>query len=96
MHIDIPHKFTQFEALQRVKRGLQEARPKLQDQAKIEEERWEDHTLHFTVVVQGQRITGSLDVQDKNFILDAKLPFLWRIFEGKIQRAIEEQVRALK
>jgi hypothetical protein len=95
MHIDIPHKFSQFEAAQRVKKGLAEAKPKLEGQATIEKEEWHGNTLNFAVTVQGQKIAGTLQIEDKKFVLDAKLPLLWRMFEGRIQREIEAQIKNL-
>jgi hypothetical protein len=95
MHIEIPHKFSQMEAIARVKKALEEARPKLEGQAVIEDETWGDDTLTFSVLVQGQRVTGTLYIGEKSYILDAKLPFLWRMFEGRIERTIKEQVEAL-
>jgi hypothetical protein len=95
MHLEIPHKVSQAAAKQKVIQGLNEARPKLDGQAVIEKEEWVDDTLNFSVLVQGQRITGSLAVEENNFIIDAKLPFLWRMFEGKIQKAVEDQVKTL-
>jgi phosphoribosylamine-glycine ligase len=95
MHLEIPHKFTQFEASARVKKALEEARPKLDGKAVIEEERWEGDTFNFSVLVEGQRITGVLEVQENSYVLDAKLPFLWRMFEGRIEKAIKEQVSTL-
>ncbi len=96
MHIEIPNKFNQSEGVAHVKKGLDEARPKIDGQATIEKEEWVDNILNFGVLVQGQRITGALTVEDKKFTLDAKLPLLWRMFEGRIQKAVEEQVKALK
>jgi hypothetical protein len=95
MHIEIPNKFSQAEGVAHVKKGLEEARPKLEGQATIEKEEWQGSTLNFGVAVQGQHITGSLLVEDKKFILDAKLPLLWRMFEGRIQKAVEEQIKGL-
>jgi hypothetical protein len=95
MHVEIPHKLSQTEAIDKVKKSLEETRPKLDGQAVIEKEEWHDNTLDFGVLVQGQRITGSLEVQEKNFVLDAKLPLLWRMFEGRIQKTIEEQIKTL-
>ncbi len=95
MHIEIPNKFSQSEGVAHVKKGLEETRPKLEGQATIEKEEWTDSTLNFSVAVQGQHITGSLLVEDKKFILDAKLPLLWRMFEGRIQKAVEEQIKTL-
>lgn len=96
MHIEIPHKLSKTQAAAQVKKGLEEARPKIGEQATIEQEEWVDDTLNFAVTVQGNSISGSLAVEDGKFILDAKLPLLWRVFEGRIKKAIEEQVAQLK
>jgi hypothetical protein len=48
------------------------------------------------VTLQGKQITGTLAIDDKDFIIDAKLPLLWRLFEGKIERTIAEQVKAMR
>ena len=91
MQVEIPHKFSKAEALQRVKLALNEARAKMGDQATIHEERWEDNVLHFDVEGQGQRITGTFTVNDNTFDLYAKLPLMLRMFEGRIEKAIKEQ-----
>ncbi len=91
MHLVIPHKFTQAEAALRVKQMLAEARPKLADKATITEERWEGDTLHFAFTAEGQAVSGQAQVQDKQFVIDAKLPFMLRMFEGKIEKMIQAQ-----
>ena len=93
MHIKIPHKFSQQEGVEKVRLLLNEARSKLGDKATIEEERWEANVLHFAFSAQGQRISGQLTVQDKVFELDAKLPLMMKLFEGKIARMIEDQAK---
>jgi hypothetical protein len=95
MHVEIPHKLSKAAAIAQVKKGLEEARPKLEGQTTIEKEEWADNTLNFGVTVQGQSISGALTIEDKKFILDAKLPLLWRMFEGRIKKAIEEQIKTL-
>lgn len=91
MQVTIPHKFTKDEAVLRVKRALEEARPKLGDQATIDKEEWQGDTLHFGFTAQGQSISGTFEVRDNEFELNAKLPLMLRMFEGKIKKAIEEQ-----
>jgi ABC-type ATPase with predicted acetyltransferase domain len=34
-------------------------------------------------------------VIDTDYIVDAKLPLLWRVFEGKIEKMIKEQASAM-
>ena len=91
MQISIPHKFSKAEAKERVVQALNEARGKLGTQATIEKEEWEGDTLHFAFVAQNQAISGTFEVRDTEFFLDAKLPMLLRMFEGRIKAAIEEQ-----
>lgn len=96
MHVEIPHQFSQKEAVNRVKMALNQSRAQVMQHAPDLEDKWEGDTLHFAATVQGKKITGTLDVQDKQFILDAKLPLLWRMFEGQIEKAIKQQVAQLQ
>ena len=77
----------------RVRKTLEHVRPQLLGKMTIEEERWEGDTLHFAFTAEKNHISGQLVVKDKEFDITAKLPLLMRLFEGKIQRAIEEQVK---
>jgi hypothetical protein len=95
MHIQIPHKATKIQALTKVKLALEHGRSQLAGQATIDEERWEGDMLHFAATLQGKQITGTLQVTDKDLVIDAKLPLLWRIFEGRIEKMIAEQVKSL-
>jgi hypothetical protein len=95
MRLQLPHKFSRFEATQRVKAALDEARTKVADKVSIEKEEWQGDTLHFAFTAEGQHISGTLEVQDAQYLIDAKLPLMLRLFEGKIQKAIEEQAKQL-
>ena len=96
MHVQISHKSTKYAAITKVKHALEDARPKAKENGvEILEERWEGDTLHFTVALQGKEVTGTLQINDTHFIVDAKLPLLWRIFEGKIEQMIAEQAKLL-
>ncbi len=95
MHVEIPHNFSQKEAVARVKKALNESKGQVLQHAPDFTERWDGDTLAFEATVQGKHITGTLEVQEKEFILDAKLPLLWRMFEGQIERAIKDQVSKL-
>ena len=95
MHFQILHDSTKFQATQKVKQALEHGKSQLGANATIDEERWEGETLHFAATLQGKQVTGTLEVTDKDFVIDAKLPLLWRIFEGKIEKMIAEQVKSL-
>lgn len=64
-------------------------------QAKINKEEWDGNTLHFDLELQKKPVSGTLEVTDTEYILDAKLPLMWRVFEGKIEKEIKKQVEGL-
>jgi hypothetical protein len=96
MHIALPHKLSKDRALARIKTALIQHHKEIEQNAKINEESWEGDTLKFAVEVQGKNISGTLNVTDTEYVLDAKLPLLWRMFEGQIQKAVEAQVKGLQ
>lgn len=96
MHLEIPHKSSQADALARVKRALDENRAQLLANAEIHEERWDGDTLHFDATMQGQRIGGTLEVAEKDFVIDATLPLMLRLFEGRIERELMERIETLQ
>ncbi|MFZ2555902.1 MAG: polyhydroxyalkanoic acid system family protein [Minisyncoccia bacterium] len=95
MHFKIAHKTTKTEATQRVKDALEQARPHMKGQLDVNSEKWEGNTFHFDVALKGKTITGTLEVTETDFVLDAKLPLMWRIFEGMIEKEIAKQVQSL-
>jgi hypothetical protein len=96
MHIKIPHKGSKADAKAQIEKMLSEGKAQFGDKVVLHEERWENDTLHFDVTAQGQRISGTLLVEDAQFVLDAKLPLMLRLFEGRIEREIAEQVKKLQ
>ncbi len=92
MHFKVPHKTTKTEAKQKIKNAIEEARPMMKGQAEITGERWDGDTLFFTVLLQGKEITGSVEVTDMDMIVNATLPLMWRLFEGRIEREIAQQL----
>ena len=96
MHLAVPHKMSQAAAITRVKKALDENRAQIAQYAKITEEKWDGNTLDFTVDLQGKEITGTLEVTDADYVIDAKLPLLWRMFEGRIESQIAEQVKKME
>jgi len=96
MHLAVPHKMSQAAAIERVKKALDENRAQIAQYAQITEEKWDGNTLDFTVDLQGKEITGTLEVTDADYVIDAKLPLLWRMFEGRIESQIAEQVKKME
>jgi hypothetical protein len=95
MHVEVPHRFSKKDATNRVKMALNQSRGQILTQAPDLTTEWVGDTLNFSATIQGKAIQGTLEVGDKQFVLDAKLPLLWRMFEGKIEKAIKEQISQL-
>ncbi len=95
MHFKVPHKTTKTAAKQKVKDSIEQARPHLQGQVEINKEEWQGDTFHFDVNLQGKNVSGTLEVTEMDIILNAKLPLMWRLFEGRIEKEIAKQVAAL-
>lgn len=96
MHIAVKHNTTQAQAIGKVGKAIMDARrqPQFAEQVSDFESAWKGHVLEFSLKVQGNKISGTLDVTDSEFIFDAKLPLLWRMFEGRIEKAVKEQIAA--
>ena len=53
---------------------------------------WSGDVFEFSFVARGFSIKGTLEVNDSQLILDAKLPFLAKPFEGMIRSRIEQEL----
>lgn len=96
MHIQLPHNLkTEGAAILRAKQALNEMRPQLPKDASIDKEEWSGNVLSFAATANKITITGVLQVTDKEYVVDAKLPLMLRMFEGRIEKAIKEQTAQL-
>jgi hypothetical protein len=95
MHIAVPHNTSASKAQGRVKSMLNQNRGMIMQQAKINKEEWQGTTLNFAVEIQKKAVTGSLAITDTEYVLDAQLPLLWRMFEGKIEKEIKKQIESM-
>jgi hypothetical protein len=81
--------------LGKVRSALNQYRAQILQHAKIKKEAWVGDTLEFEIELQGKKVPGSLVITEEEYVLDATLPLMWRIFEGKIQKEIAKQVQGL-
>jgi len=95
MHFNFPHKTTKTAAKDKIEATLRDHRAEIAQHAKITREEWEGNTLNFAVDLQGKTITGTLEITETDYILDATLPLLWRMFEGKIEKEVRKQVEGM-
>lgn len=55
-------------------------------------EAWSGDVFKFSFEARGFGIEGTLEVGDERLVLDAKLPWLARAFEGTIRSAVEREL----
>lgn len=97
MKTSIKHNTTQASAIDRVKHALKEAEDQLAKNGASVTQDWKDNVLAFGLTGQGNTITGTLTITDESFDLDVKLPLALRLFEGRIQKMIQDAAQqALK
>ena len=71
---------------------LNQHRNELSQHASDIKEEWKENVLHFGFTAQGTHIEGTLTVEDREFDVYAKLPLMLRMFEGRIEKMIKEQI----
>jgi hypothetical protein len=86
---------TREEARRRVDQRLMGLLGQFSHHAEEMEHEWTGDTLRFKGKAKGFKVQGTVEVTDKEMILDAKLPLLAIAFEGKIKEAVEKEAGAM-
>ena len=97
MQFSFPHKCsTRTEAKSRIVNMLTQAAGQLKEhKVKIEKQEWQDYTLNFAFTADGKHFSGTVDIAEKLYDIKVKLPLMLRLFEGKIEKAVKEQVAGM-
>lgn len=74
--VSVPHRLSRWEALRRVKSGLESIKANYGFLFAMQEETWTGYHLNFRVSVLGQAVYGSIDVREHFVSLRAFLPWL--------------------
>lgn len=57
---------------------------------------WNDNVLDYAFTAQGKHIEGTLTITDTDMEIYAKLPLMYRMFEGMLERKIEAEIAKMK
>jgi hypothetical protein len=93
MKVSIPHKQTRVGAITHIKKVLNDSRSMMASQISDMKESWEGNILTFAFTAQKKHFEGTLEVKDHSFELYAKLPIMMRLFEGKIEKIIQDEAK---
>ena len=71
---------------------LDKVTQKYGDQVTGLEQNWVGDTLNFAFTTYGFKISGNLEVDDKQVKLQGDLPFAAAMFKGKIESSIQSEI----
>ncbi len=81
--------------MQRIKQMLVDQRKAIEQNATDVKTEWKDNVLDFAFTAQGTHIKGTLTVTDTEFDVYAKLPLMYRLFEGQIEKMIKGEMEKI-
>ncbi len=95
MQFKVDHKTTQQAAIRRLKQMIEDQKKAIAEHATDVTTEWNDNVLTFGFTAQGTKITGTVTVTEKEFEIYAKLPLMYRLFEGRIEKMIAAEAAKL-
>ncbi|MGZ8709917.1 MAG: polyhydroxyalkanoic acid system family protein [Thermoanaerobaculia bacterium] len=95
MRIAVPHHTSKDVARGKVDQRLGQLLSQFGGHAEEIEHEWLGDTMRFKGKARGLAIEGTVDVTDAEIILDAKLPLMAKMFEGRIRQAVEREADAM-
>jgi putative polyhydroxyalkanoate system protein len=93
MKIEIKHRLARDEAKNRISGLIDQLKREYGSQIQNLNEKWVDYTDRIEGSAKGHSISGTIDVKDQAVNIDLKLPFILKIFSGRIRSVIEDHVR---
>ena len=91
MRIAVEHNTTKEMARAKVEQRLGALLGQFGHQAEEMEHEWLGETLRFKGKARGMKVEGTVEVTDAAIIVDAKLPLIATMFEGRIREAVQKE-----
>ena len=95
LKISIPHNLSQQEALDRIQKLVSDLKTQHKDKITVDHESWDNNTGHLQFNALGNKISGTVKVEQKSIDIAADVPLMVSLFEGKIRKMIEEESKKL-
>jgi hypothetical protein len=96
VRISIPHELSPAEVKRRLVEAIADARAKHGELLREAHEEWpSDDRMHFTAQAMGQRISGSVHIEQTQVHVTVMLPMLLAMFASKLTPRIEDEARKL-
>lgn len=97
MKLEYRHGVSAQEAYKRIDGLLTALQGKYSDQIESPDKSWNDShdRMDFSLKVLGQHISGNLALNGDRAVLDVKLPLLARVYSGRLEKMVVEQLDQL-
>jgi hypothetical protein len=95
LSLNIPHAQTQEEALSRIKQMLGRLQEEQKGTITDVKENWNGPNGNFSFSAKGFNIAGTIQVKEKEVLLESDLPFAVSLFKGQIASIITEKANTL-
>ena len=93
MEIRVNHHTTRAKARSKVESLLADASAKHGHMIKELEQRWEGDKLSFGFKAAGMKVSGSMEITDRELVIHAHVPIFAKPFEPKIAHVIENEAK---
>jgi Putative polyhydroxyalkanoic acid system protein (PHA_gran_rgn) len=95
MRIAVPHHTSKAAARGKVDQRLGQLLAQFGGHAEEIEHEWLGDTMRFRGKARGMSVEGTVEVTGAEIILDAKLPLMARMFEGRIREAVKKEADSM-
>jgi hypothetical protein len=95
MRIAVPHNTSKHVARGKVDQRLGQLLSQFGGHAEEIEHEWLGDTMRFRGKARGMSVEGTVEVTDATVVIDAKLPLVAKMFEGRIRQAVEREADAM-
>jgi len=93
--ITVPHRLTQAEVRTRIAKGIMDAQRDHAGKFSKLEHNWKDNHLDFDLGILGQSVSGAVDVNPSDVVVNITLPWMLAAFADKIKPQIKAQADKL-
>jgi len=95
MRIAVPHNTSKDAARRKVDQRLGQLLSQFGGHAEDIQHEWLVDTMRFKGKARGMSVEGTVDITDAAVVIDAKLPMIAMMFEGRIRDAVQREADAM-
>ena len=89
--IRVPHKLTQLEARHRIENGIADLQQKYAGKIGTVQQTWTGDRMDFKFAAMGQSMSGRIDVEPNDVVVNVDLPWLLAMLADKIKPQIQKE-----